>query len=81
MIFYGSVFFFIPGLDIGGRVYLEDTDSIEYLKELRTMDETDILTNPERAQDKKEFWDFHHRIYEEEGRAAEEASSPPAERV
>lgn len=81
VVFYGSVFIFMPGPDIEGYAKLEAADPIDYLNELKSMDTSDILTNPERAQDKKEFWDFHHRIYEEEGGAAEVAGSPAAERV
>lgn len=81
MIFYGNVFFFIPGPDIEGRVYLEDTDPIEYLKELRTMAETDILTNPERIQDKEDVFNYRHRVYGENNGDTSETDSVLTQRV
>ena len=81
VIFYGSVFFFIPGPDIKGRVYLEDNDPIEYLKELKTMSETDILTNPERKQVKEEVFDYHHRVYGENKGDTAETDSVLTQRV
>ena len=64
VVFYGSVFVFMPGPDIEGRISLEAAEPIEYLRNLKSMDETDILTNPERIQDKKDVFDFNHRIRE-----------------
>lgn len=81
VIFYGSVFFFIPGPDIEGRVYLVDTDPIEYLKELRTMAETDILTNPERIQDKEDVFNYRHRVYGENNGDTSETDSVLTQRV
>ena len=64
VVFYGSVFVFMPGPDIEGRISLEAAEPIEYLRNLKSMDETDILTNLVRTQDKKDVFDFNHRIRE-----------------
>ena len=64
VVFYGSVFVFMPGPDIEGRISLEAAEPIEYLRNLKSMDETDILTNLVRTQDKKDVFDFNHRISE-----------------
>ena len=54
----------MPGPDIEGRISLEAAEPIEYLRNLKSMDETDILTNLVRTQDKKDVFDFNHRIRE-----------------
>ena len=64
VVVYGSVFVFMPGTDIEGRISLEAAEPIEYLRNLKSMDETDILTNLVRTQDKKDVFDFNHRIRE-----------------
>lgn len=65
VVFYGSVFIFIPGPDIKGHVILEAAEPIEYLRNLKSMDKTDILTNPGWSQDKEDFFRTFHRIREE----------------
>ena len=80
VVFYGSVFIFMPGPDIEGYARVEAANPIDYLHELKNIDTTDILINPERAQDKKEVFDYHHSIHEEGGAAAE-SGSPLAECV
>ena len=62
-------------------MYLEDTDPIEYLKELRTMDETDILTNPERIQDKEDVFNYRHRVCGENNGDTSETDNVLTQRV
>ena len=62
VVYYGSAFIFTPGPDLVGNVRLEAADPVDYLRNLKSMDETDILTNPERARDKDEFFNYNHRI-------------------
>lgn len=65
VIFFGSVFLFTPGPQIEGSVSLEVVEPIEYLCELRNIEDTEILNGPEREQERIRLFYSNHYVHGE----------------